>query len=161
MENAIFGFIGALIGAIFGFIGSVLSTFGKSKDTSKEVLTRTVTDERAQWRKDLREVSGDFVENALRIANNESTGSVYSLEKQRVLIRLRLNPDPSHTLDANILLAIESVVIQANAKNLVSLKSALEEFERSTQAILKQEWEKSKKEAESGALEIQRNAGET
>jgi ABC-type antimicrobial peptide transport system permease subunit len=48
MENAIFGFMGALIGAGLGFIGSLLSTFGKSKDTSKDVLTRTVTNERAQ-----------------------------------------------------------------------------------------------------------------
>jgi gas vesicle protein len=152
MENAIFGFMGALIGAGLGFIGSLLSTFGKSKDTSKDVLTRTVTNERAQWRKELREIAGEFVENALRIAANDSTGSIYALEKQRVLIKLRLNPNPEHALDASILLNIQNVLQYAKARNSEKLAEALSDFERDVQALLKQEWDKSKNEAESGTL---------
>jgi len=152
MENAIFGFVGALIGAGLGFIGSLLSTFGKSKDTSKDVLTRTVTNERALWRKELREIAGDFVENALRIAANDSIGSIFALEKQRVLIKLRLNPNPEHKLDASILGNMQNVLRYAKAMNSEKLTEALSDFERDVQALLKQEWDKSKHEAESGAL---------
>jgi len=152
MENAIFGFVGALIGAGLGFIGSLLSTFGKSKDTSKDVLTRTVTNERALWRKELREIAGDFVENALRIAANDSIGSIFALEKQRVLIKLRLNPNPEHKLDASILGNMQNVLRYAKAMNSEKLTEALSDFERDVQSLLKQEWDKSKHEAESGAL---------
>ncbi len=154
MENAIYGFIGALIGACLGFIGSLLSTFGKSKDTSKDVLARTVTNERALWRKEMREISGEFVENALRIASNDSTGSIYLLEKQRVLIRLRLNPDTKHVLDASILANIQNVLLYAKAVDPEKLAQALSEFECNVQALLKQEWDKSKHEAVMGKLHV-------
>lgn len=152
MENAIFGFMGALIGAGLGFIGSLLSTFGKSKDTSKDVLTRTVTNERALWRKELREIAGEFVENALRIAADDSAGSIYVLEKQRVLIRFRLNPNPEHALDVSILVNIQNVLRYAKDMNSEKLAEVLSDFERDVQALLKQEWDKSKNEAESGIL---------
>ena len=152
MENAIFGFIGALIGAGLGFIGSLLSTFGKSKDTSKDVLTRTVTSERAQWRKDLREIVGEFVENALRIVGNNPDGSIFVLEKQRVQIRLRLNPSPEHELDASILANIKNVVRYARTLDSEKLAETLSDFERDVQSLLKLEWDKSKNEAESGTL---------
>jgi hypothetical protein len=153
VEAAIFGFIGALIGSVLGFIGSLLSTFGKSRDTSKDVLTRTVTTERSQWRKDLREIASEFVENALRIVANDPGGSIYNLERQRVLIRVRLNPKPEHVLDASILREIANVVKQARALDSESLAVSLENFERDVQFLLKQEWDKSKDEAVSGMLE--------
>lgn len=152
MESAIFGFMGALIGAGLGFIASLLSTLSKSKDASKDVLTRTVTNERALWRKELREISGEFVENALRIAANDSAGSIYALEKQRVLIRLRLNPNPEHALDASILANIHSVLRYTKTLDSEKLAEALSKFEREVQALLKQEWDKSKNEAACGAL---------
>lgn len=153
MENAVFGFIGALVGAVLGFIGSLLSTIGKSKDTSKDVLTRTVTNERAQWRNDLRELAGEFVENTLRIASNDPGGSIYTLEKKRVLIRLRLNPNPDHTLDASILASIRTIVQHVRAQNSDLLLESLEKFEQDIQSLLKQEWDKSKREAETGTLD--------
>ncbi len=154
MEAAIFGFLGALIGAVLGFVGSVLSTFGKSKDTSKDVLTRTVTNERAQWRKELREVSAGFVENALRIVAKDPDGSIHVLERQRVLIRLRLNPKPEHELDASILRRIKTIVQYAKASDSEKLTESLEAFELNVQTLLKQEWDKSKREAETGILHL-------
>ena len=91
MENAIFGFMGALIGAVLGFIGSIVSTFGNSKDSSKDILTRTVTNERAQWRSELRNLAGEFVENALLVIDKKPEASIYKLEKQRVLIKLSVD----------------------------------------------------------------------
>lgn len=154
MEQAIFGFMGALLGAALGFIGSLLSTFGKSKDTSKDVLTRTVTNERAQWRKDLRELAGEFVEHSLRIAAKDPDASAFKLERLRVLIKLRLNPNPEHRLDADILNSIESIVSQAQACDKDNLRKSLVKFEADTQLLLKQEWDKSKREAESGNLDV-------
>ena len=154
MENAVFGFLGAMIGAVLGFVGSLLSTFGKSKDTSKDVLTRTVTDERAQWRKDLREVAGEFVENALRIVASDPAGSIYTLEKQRVLIRLRLNPSPRHELDATILGNTRSIVQHVRSQEPEKLAASLEDFEQNVQSLLKREWDKSKREAVSGTLDV-------
>lgn len=154
MEHAIFGLLGALIGSVLGFIGSVLSTFGKSKDTSKDILTRTVTNERAQWRKDLRELSSEFVENSLRIASNDKKGSAFTLEKIRVLIRLRLNPNPEHNLDANIMKEIKNVAQQVRNKEFTYLPESLERFEHDIQSLLKKEWDKSKREAETGVLDV-------
>lgn len=50
-----------MIGAVLGFIGSLLSTFGKSKDVKLDVRTKVVTNERAHWRKDMRELSAEYV----------------------------------------------------------------------------------------------------
>jgi hypothetical protein len=154
MENAIFGFMGAILGAVLGFIGSILSSFAKSKDTSKDILTRTVTNERAQWRKELREVVAEFVENALRIVAKDPGGSLYTLEKQRVLIRLRLNPKPEHLLDSNILRNVTNIMLNVKASDSIKLTATLDEFEQNVQNLLKQEWDKSKKEAESGVLHV-------
>lgn len=154
MENAVFGFIGAIIGSVLGFIGSLLSTFGKSKDTSKDVLTRTVTNERAQWREDLRSLAGEFVENSLRIVSNDPSGSIYSLERQRVQIRLRLNPNPEHKLDANILKISRNMVQLARGCDPDNLLKSIELFEHEIQSLLKQEWDKSKREAQSGSLDV-------
>lgn len=156
MENAVFGFLGALIGAVLGFIGSLLSTFGKSKDTSKDVLTRTVTNERAQWRNDLRNLAGEFVENSLRIVSDDPSGSIFCLERQRVLIRLRLNPDPGHILDASILENGRDIVRLARDRDASNLVKSLELFEHNVQSLLKQEWDKSKREAETGDLDAKK-----
>lgn len=152
METAIFGFIGVLFGSFLSFVGSFVSTSGKSKDTSKDVLTRTVTNERAQWRKDLREVSAQFVENSLRIVGRDPDGSIYALDKQRVLIRLRLNPKTEHVLDASILCHITQVVQNAKVLDSEKLAESLEAFELDMQTLLKQEWDKSKNEAQTGTL---------
>jgi hypothetical protein len=151
---AIFGFLGALIASGLGFLGAYLSTFGRSKDTSKDVLTRTVTNERALWRGELREVAADFVENALRIVDKDPGGSIYRLEKQRVLIRVRLNPGPEHEFDAGILRGIADIVKQAKAFDSTSLAASLEAFESNVQFLLKQEWDKSKREAVTGMLDV-------
>jgi len=156
MENAVFGFLGALLGSVLGFIGSLLSTFGKSKDTSKDVLTRTVTNERAQWRNDLRNLAGEFVENALRISSGDPGGSIYTIEKQRALIRFRLNPDPEHKLDASILDCLQQILKVVRSEKSSDLMASLETFEQQVQLLLKQEWDKSKREAETGNLDVKK-----
>ncbi|MCU8015235.1 MULTISPECIES: hypothetical protein [unclassified Shewanella] len=152
MEAAIFGFVGALIGAVLGFIGSILSTFGKSKDVQLDVRTKVVTNERAQWRKDMRELSAEYVALSNRVAVAPRENDEYELERTRVLIRLRLNVNPDHKLDAKLLLVLPVISQNARTKNINDLKSKLEEFETDMQALLKREWDKSKGEAETGNI---------
>lgn len=152
MEGPIFGFVGALIGAVLGFIGSILSTFGKSKDVQLDVRTKVVTNERAQWRKDMRELTAAYVALSNRVAISPQADDTYELERTRVLIRLRLNANPDHNLDSKLLLMLPDISQNAHAKNVKNLKSKLEEFEKGMQALLKREWDKSKVEAETGNI---------
>lgn len=152
MESAIFGFLGALLGAVLGFVGSLLSTFGKSKDVELDVRTKVVTNERAQWRKDMRELSATLVAISNRVASSPAPTDAYDLERTRVLIRLRLNPDPEHLLDASLLKLLPEIRAYAYGKNESELKAKLEGFEANMQALLKREWDKSKREAESGNI---------
>lgn len=152
MEAAIFGFMGGLIGTVLGLIGSLLSTFGKSKDVQLEVRTKVVTNERAQWRKDMRELSATYVALSNRVATNPKDDDVYEVERTRVLIRLRLNANPDHALDAKILGVLALISNCARTKKADELKLKLEEFERDMQALLKREWDKSKSEANTGNI---------
>lgn len=152
MEAAIFGFIGALLGAVLGFVGSLLSTFGKSKDVELDVRTKVVTNERAQWRKDMRELAATFVALSNRVASSPEPTDDHDFERTRVLIRLRLNPNPKHLLDAAILKLLPEISADAHEKRKSELKPKLESFETEMQALLKREWDKSKGEAESGNI---------
>lgn len=154
MENAVFGFMGALIGAVLGFVGSLLSTFGRSKDTQLDVRTKVVTNERAQWRKDMRELAAEYVvlSKRLSVASQSNDENIYEVERVRVLIRLRLNAHPDHRLDAKLLLVLPLIVKHAENKDVEALKAALEEFECDMQTLLKREWDKSKGEANSGNI---------
>lgn len=152
MESAIFGFIGAFIGAVLGFIGSILSTFGKSKDVQLDVRTKVVTNERAQWRKDMRELSATYIALSGRIAIKPQDNDEYELERTRVLIRLRLNANKEHTLDAPLLKLLPVIAEHSRTKNINELKLKHAEFEAGMQALLKREWDKSKGEAETGNI---------
>jgi len=156
MEAAVFGFVGALIGSILGFSGSLFSAFGKSKDTQLDVRTKVVTNERAQWRKDMRELAAVYVVLSNQLAVTPKPNAEYNneFERARVLIRLRLNGHPDHKLDAKILRALPAIAMYAKDKKLDALKTELEEFEFDMQTLLKREWDKSKGEAESGNIAI-------
>ncbi|WP_219097548.1 hypothetical protein [Pseudomonas sp. UMAB-40] len=154
MEAAVFGFVGALIGSILGFTGSLFSTFGKSKDTQLDVRTKVVTNERAQWRKDMRELAATYVvlSNQLAVTPAPNVEDNNEIERTRILIRLRLNANPDHKLDAKLLHALPVIAMHARDKKVGELKVKLEEFEFDMQALLKREWDKSKGEAESGNI---------
>lgn len=154
METAVFGFMGALVGAVLVFVGSLLSTFGKSKDTQLDVRTKVVTNERAQWRKDMRELAATYVVLASHLAATTSPDAEDSNEfgRTRVLIRLRLNSDPDHKLDAKLLRTLSDIAARTKNKDKDVLKIKLDEFECDMQALLKREWDKSKKEANSGNI---------
>ncbi|WP_150724748.1 hypothetical protein [Pseudomonas fluorescens] len=153
METAIFAFIGALIGSLLTFISSLASTFGKSKDTQLDVRTKVVTNERAQWRKDMRDLSASFVAICNRMTTNlKKEDDQFDLDRTRVLIRLRLNANPEHELDARLLKNLKLLSKIVHDKNYKDLSNDLDAFETDMQELLKREWDKSKGEAETGNI---------
>ena len=74
------------------------------------------------------------------------------VEELRILIRLRLNPDPAHSLDRTILEATSQVTTALDRAGNPDIPQHLEFIESNVQALLKQEWEKSKEEAHKGKL---------
>jgi len=73
-------------------------------------------------------------------------------EELRVAIRLRLNPNPEHRLDKAILNSISRLAKLPSADAKIDVRGELEVIESNVQALLKQEWEKSKEEARKGKL---------
>lgn len=149
---AVFGLLGAILGAVLGFTGSILATFGRSKDTQLEVRTKIITNERAQWRSDMRELTADFVSMSKAIfeSGQVSERFAYDLERTRVLIRLRLNPNPGHRSDRELLDLLSKISRSIKRSGLESIQIDTEKFEATMQALIKQEWQKSKNEAETG-----------
>jgi hypothetical protein len=154
MESAVFGFIGALVGAVLGFIGSVLSVFGKSKDTQLTVLTQVITTERAQWRSDMRSLTSELVPLLHQIKDKKSKEAISEFHQLRVKIRLRLNPKEGHEYDQELLSLLGTFEDFINSADNSQSKfdDKIEKFEITMQKLIKKEWDKSKKEAESGNL---------
>jgi hypothetical protein len=154
MENAVFGFVGALVGAVLGFIGSILSTFGKNKDTQLTVLTQVITTERAQWRSDMRDLTSEFVSYLHQIKNERRQVEISEFHKLRVKIRLRLNPKEGHEYDEELLTLLRTFkgLVESDQNVPITIDAEIERFELTMQKLIKKEWDKSKKEAESGNL---------
>jgi gluconate kinase len=151
---ALVGFLAALIGAMFGFIGVAVTAFFTSRNNNKNIFINTVTSERAKWRDELRNNTAEFCRLAHGHLHKNGTVDRLRLEELRVLIRLRLNPNPTHFLDRAILNATLKVTNTLDGAGSIDVTQQLEAVESNVQALLKQEWEKSKVEAHKGRLVI-------
>jgi len=85
---------------------------------------------------------------------NPSYDSFNALEEFRVAIRLRLNPsdDSKDKFDQKILAGLRVLSQAVRLQREVQTLTELEAIERNMQELLKQEWEKSKQEAQTGEL---------
>ncbi|MCF5761497.1 hypothetical protein K3H45_16615 [Aeromonas veronii] len=154
MEEAIFGFMGAITGALLGFLGSILSAFGKNKDTQLTVLTQSVSSERAKWRSDMRILSSDLVSLLYQLKNTNDDKLQVEFQKTRVQLRLRLNPNDGHIYDKELLENLNDFnsFVTSNQKSSFAFSDKIETFEANMQLLIKQEWDKSKTEVETGNL---------
>lgn len=75
---------------------------------------------------------------------------IKEVDRLRHVIRLRLNPAGAH--DKNIEALIAEIPRYTDASHQNELTNALERLTVATQALLKEEWEKVKKESQSGPL---------
>jgi hypothetical protein len=144
IEVAVLSFLGAVIGVS-------ITAFFTSRNNNKNIFIGTVTTERAKWRDELRNHTAEFCKLAYGQLQDKDPVSRTRLEELRVLIRLRLNPNPEHALDKTILDAIGNATRGLDGSG-VDAREQLETIERNVQALLKQEWEKSKEEARTGKL---------
>lgn len=152
MLVAVVAFAGVVLGAIFSFVGVAITAFFTSRNNNKNIFINTVTTERAKWRDELRNHAAEFCKLAYAELRKEEKVDRLRREELRILVRLRLNPNPRHTLDKNILETMSKLAgIQDLSADPYALQY-LEIIESNVQALLKQEWEKSKKEARKGKL---------
>lgn len=153
MFVALVGLVGVLFGAMLSLVGVAITAFFTSRNNNKNIFINTVTSERAKWRDELRSNTAEFC-SVVRgeLQNYAESNDRLRQEELRVLIRLRLNPDPTHKLDKAILDAISKLAWTEHKSGESDVIRELEAIESNVQALLKQEWEKSKQEAREGKL---------
>jgi hypothetical protein len=138
--------------AIIAVVGVLITAWITLKNNNKNVLIKTVTEERAKWRNDLRDLVASFIKEALVQMKNDII-SIENIYEIKAKIVFRLNPDKNHHLDQDILTKLKRIVDNIEnptmSKSLINDLARLEEF---VQTLVKQEWEKSKKEAKTGKL---------
>ena len=149
---ALVGFVGAVFGAIFSFVGVAITAFFTSRNNNKNIFINTVTNERAKWRDELRRDTAEFCRLVYGELQGKTGTDPLKREELRVAIRLRLNPNPEHRLDKAILDSMSRLAKSPSADANVDVRGELEVIESNVQALLKQEWEKSKEEARKGRL---------
>lgn len=129
-------------------------------NTAKTVLVQTVTAERAKWRAEMR----DQTEQLAALLRTDERGGPevdwVQFDRLRTGIRLRLNPtgrtlapagDDTHDADRAVHQVLDAIANagKSGASPNTELADQLEEY---MAALLKGEWDKSKREAVSGKL---------
>lgn len=153
--------LGALASILVAWIAArvavrnTLKTAGTSVDTNNKTLFVTsITAERAKWRQELRLATAEFVRLSHKGLDGKATEILPKLHEHRVLISLRVNPNPGHKIDGAILSAAGAIPRLVQLGNRDEAIAVLAALETSVQMLLKAEWEKSKLEAISGKLQI-------
>lgn len=142
----------AIVAGIFLIAVAMITAFFTSRNNKKNIFINTVTGERAKWRDELRRDTAEFCKLAYEEAQKRDGANKPRLRELKALIRLRLNPNPEHKLDKAIRDATEEAIVALDAADKSNQTPDIEAIESNVQALLKQEWEKSKEEAHKGKL---------
>lgn len=144
-------------------IGSAALAFRAAvANNRKNLFVTTITKERAEWRKDLRLAASELARTTHILLADSSASIVPTAEEvgafhvQRIAIRLRVNPNPDkrHHLDQAILLSLDALSRAVNDRCRETAKGELGKIEQAVQLLLKQEWDKSKTEAQTGEMQV-------
>ncbi len=145
-----------IIISLIAVAGVFFTAFIALRNNNKSLLIKTVTEERAKWRTELRDCCAEFSSLVYEQLNNTSASNLPRIVELKVQIRLRTNPssEPKHKLDQEILSESQAIVdLISDAPEKDQVISKLLKLENSVQKLLKQEWDKSKNEAVTGKLE--------
>ena len=145
------------LGIVLTFAIGVWNLVSAYRTTRKTSFINTVTSQRVKWieqlRQDVSALSG--LTHAWCFSNLEGKPQEFEVLKEidrlRHVIRLRLNPDGTH--DRKIQALISKIPELTHESQQAQLKAALDELTTETQLLLKEEWEKVKREAEHGNLQ--------
>jgi hypothetical protein len=151
VATGLFTIVVALVALIGSLCGAVLA----SRTNRKTLFVNTVTAERAKWRQDQRTAVSDLSRLTHTALASPQPETLAKLNESRVAIRLRLNPstEHKHMLDQAILAALGRLVPLVEATDRSGALECLEQIETTMQSLLKQEWDKSKREARKGKLQ--------
>ncbi|TOC19898.1 hypothetical protein CGJ90_22560 [Vibrio parahaemolyticus] len=144
----------AVVTAVATVAAGALGAFWSYKVNNKSILIKTVTEERAKWRNDLRSVFGEFTSLTYEQINNSNASNKPRIHELKSNIVLRVNYKKKHKLDNDIVRLCEIIVTgldNGSSKEVVLRNLYL--LEEKLQQLIKQEWDKSKEEAVTGKIE--------
>ena len=143
---------GVLVTLVLGIWNAVVNHRASQRTT----FINTVTSQRIKWieqlRQDISSFSGLTYHWCFTDVEGEPKKSemLKEIDRLRHVIRLRLNPEGEH--DKTIEELIGKIPKLTDPSYQPQLVEALEELTRTTQLLLKQEWEKVKLESKHGDL---------
>ena len=124
--------------------------------SKRTTFINTVTSQRIIWIEQLRQDIGAFCGLTYHWSHSDVEGKpeegdmLKEIDRLRHVIRLRLNPKGEH--DKTIESLIEKIPRLTGQEDQVKLVAALERMTRTAQLLLKEEWDKVKRESEHGPL---------
>lgn len=146
--------------ALTFFLGvwNLVNTYIQTRKTS---FINTVTKQRIEWLEKIRQDVSKFCGLTYTWSISRLEGKpgefevIKELDQLRHVIKLRLNPDD--TPDIKISALIDKIPELTHESKHDELKKAIRELVMETQAMLKKEWEKVKRESEEGNLNKKNN----
>ncbi|EJL6852785.1 hypothetical protein [Vibrio vulnificus] len=145
----------SIIVAVIAVSGVLVTAWITLKNNNKNVLIKTVTEERAKWRSEIRDACSEFIKIASVISLTKDEKNLPRLLELKVQLKLRLNPsqEPKHHLDQSIIKLLDGIYQRLSKSNkFTHVDNDLKRLEEHVQKLLKQEWSKSKGEAISGKV---------
>lgn len=135
--------------------GVLITAWVTLRNQTRTSFAATITTERAQWRQDIRTAVTDLAALVAKARDDRSFDPA-EFALLRTAIRLRLNPSlhQRHCRDQAISLRLEEIgeALRAEPMRGNDAKAKFSAFEREVRWLLKDEWEKSKAEAENRKL---------
>jgi len=143
---------GVIVTLILGIWNAVVN----HRINKRTTFVNTVTSQRIKWIEQLRQDIGAYCGLAYHWSHSDMEGKpgegelLKELDRLRHVIRLRLNPRGEH--DKTIEALVEEIPRYTDPQRQKELVDALERMTKATQALLKEEWDKVKRESEHGPL---------
>lgn len=143
-------------GVVVTFLLGLWNLAVNYNSSRRTTFVNTVTSQRIKWIEQLRQDIGSFCGLVYHWSHSEMEGKsgeadmLKELDRLRHVIRLCLNTLGEH--DRIIENLIEEIPQYTDPRRQKELADALERMTRTTQALLKEEWDKVKRESEHGPL---------
>ena len=144
------------LGILLTFALGVWNLVANYRGTRRTSFINTVTSQRVKWIEQLRQDISAYSGLTYTWCFSDLAGKpeeyevIREIDRLRHVIRLRLNPEG--TYDQRIEHLIEEIPKYTDSSQRDMLTKALDELTTTTQLLLKEEWEKVKREAEDGNL---------
>lgn len=144
-------FLGVIVSLIIGIYNNITIR----KNTKENNFILNVTVERNKWleriRQDISNYCGltkFFTRTIKDTFSDEGKNVLKEIDKLNYMIKLRLNPNGK--IDKKILDLLEEIPALTNKTNLCEIDGAINKLIGLSQELLKEEWEKVKKESRKG-----------